>query len=190
MDPAQESAIQGMPQSWNRYAYGLASPLLYVDEDGRSAALAIGAAPGVPWAGISSPAVAAPAVPLLAAGAVGVGLGYLANQIPGVSEALTNDAVSDQLSTVLYSSKADASRRLVHSKLLTVQQHIMKYPSPDRKDPDDESKKRGVYNRMRRHLDQAKDRLKRLPPKQREALNRLIRHTEDQLERWWSGGGR
>lgn len=35
MDPAQESAIQGMPQSWNRYAYGLSNPVRYLDSDGR-----------------------------------------------------------------------------------------------------------------------------------------------------------
>jgi RHS repeat-associated protein len=44
VDPAQESADQQQPQSWNRYTYSLGNPLKYVDQDGKNPVLVIAAA--------------------------------------------------------------------------------------------------------------------------------------------------
>ncbi len=40
VDPARRSQNPRMPQSWNRYVYGLNSPMKYVDPDGNSAVIA------------------------------------------------------------------------------------------------------------------------------------------------------
>jgi hypothetical protein len=67
-------------------------------------------------------------------------------------------------------------------------QHIAKYPSPNPNDPRDKSDKEGVYNRMKKHLEQAREKLKRLSGKTAKNYEELIRRTEEQLENWWSGG--
>lgn len=44
VDPERESVNLRVPQTWNRYSYALNNPVLYVDPDGRAAA--------IPWGGV------------------------------------------------------------------------------------------------------------------------------------------
>jgi hypothetical protein len=123
----------------------------------------------------------------LAAGA-GIGLGTAVNQIPGVSDALTVDVLSESLANVLLASSNQKNRDFVSTKIATVQQHIGPggYSPPDPNDPNDRDLKKGIFNRKEKHLEQARDKLKELSPKQRAQFENLLKTTEAQLKRWWS----
>lgn len=47
MDPTQESALASEPQTWNRYAYTLGSPINLVDPDGQAATLPLAITGGI-----------------------------------------------------------------------------------------------------------------------------------------------
>jgi RHS repeat-associated protein len=181
------------PGSWNRYVYAESNPLKYVDPDGKAAELAI---PAELWlagegGGAAGGGLAAGVGPLLLAAGAGVALGYGVNQIPGVSEALTFDALSEALANVFLSGAGEATRNFINTKVSTVLQHIATYTPPDPNDDKDRGNKRNIYNRMKDQLKQAREKLKRLPgDRQRQAFEELIRRTEEQLENWWSGGAK
>jgi RHS repeat-associated protein len=174
------------PQSWNRYSYAKDNPLKYIDPNGETAELALEFLLASPDAAVGGGFLAGGAAPVALAGAAGVGLGWAVNQIPGVSEALTIRALSDALSNVFLSGQAEATRNFINAKVTTVLQHIAKYSSP--KDSDDRGNKKNIYERMKKQLEQAKSRLKRLSGKTATSYEDLIRRTEEQLENWWSGG--
>ena len=66
-------------------------------------------------------------------------------------------------------------------------EHVGRYPPPDPNDPHDRSDKKGVGDRMRKHLEAAKERLKRLKGKTREIYEGRIRAAEEALEDWIAG---
>jgi len=63
--------------------------------------------------------------------------------------------------------------------------HIARYP-PNPNDPDDKSNKKDIYDRMKKQLEQAAGRIKRIAGSDRQqAAMKLIKHTLEQLEAWW-----
>jgi hypothetical protein len=116
-----------------------------------------------------------------------VGFGYAVNQIPGVSEALTFQPLSNAMVNVFFASQADNARNLINAKVTTVLAHISSYSSPGGpNEPDDRNRKKNIYERMKRHLDQARDKLKRLPgDKQKEEHAKRIRGAAEKLEKRW-----
>ncbi len=107
VDPI-DSGFSGNPQSWNKYTYGLDNPLKYVDRNGQAAELVLGVPIAGTAAGTSSTVLIGTGPGLFVAAAIGIPIGYAVNQIPGVSEALTDPAISDFLSDVLFAEDASA----------------------------------------------------------------------------------
>lgn len=181
------------PQSWNRYMYAKGNPLLYVDPNGEEATAAVGAGTwffGQGGAGAGFLAGAAGPTAGVATGGVvliaGVGLGYAVNQIPGVSEHLTFQPVSNAIANVFFATQADSARNLINAKVTTVLMHISSYSSPGGpNEPDDRSRKKNIYERMKKHLEQARDKLKRLKGKQKDDYARKIKDAAEKLEKWW-----
>jgi hypothetical protein len=120
-------------------------------------------------------------------GAAGYGLGILVNRIPVGGGDTVGTAVSNSFFDLFFSSQADNTRNFVNRKITTVLSHIGSYPPPNSEDPNDQSWKKNIGDRMRKHLEAARNRLKRLPKRQLEEYEELIRRTEEQLERWISG---
>jgi RHS repeat-associated protein len=184
----------GEPQVWNRYSYAKGNPVKFVDPNGEAAQVAVGAeflrfsAGG---ASVAEGATASAAGPLVLAAGAGIALGYAANEyIPGFSEAVTSDLLSEGLSAIFFSSAGAAAEAFINLKVTTVQEHIQNYSAPDPNDPNDRSDKKNIVERMRKHLEAAKDRIKRIPgKKRRKQAEELINRTQEQLERWWNGGG-
>jgi RHS repeat-associated protein len=177
------------PHSWNRYTYAKSSPIKHVDPDGYAAELVIGAPFVAGGTAAGGGAAATAAAPLILATSAGVAIGYGVNQIPGVSAALTIQPLSDALANIFFSGgQGAAARDFINAKVVTVLQHIGKYSPPDPNDRRDQSDKKGLGDRLRKHLEAARNRLKRLKGNTREQYEELIRRTEDALEEWIAGG--
>lgn len=183
-------AYLGTPQSWNRYAYARGNPLLYVDPDGEEAVAALAtntwligqggsgaAASGAGLAGVGAAAA------VVGAGAAGYGVGTLIRQIPGIDQ-----VIQGALDSLFFASQAEGARNLINTKVTTVLLHIQSYSSPGGpNEPDDRRRKRNIYERMKKHLEQARDKLKRLPEKQRDDYAGRIRDAAEKLDKWWQG---
>jgi len=113
--------------------------------------------------------------------------GTLINQIPTGGGQTVGDRISNALANVLFSGSANDTRAFIDAKVTTVLEHISRYAPPDPNDPDDKSRKKNIAKRMKKHLEAARNRLKRLRGNTKEQYAELIRRTEELLDRWIAG---
>jgi RHS repeat-associated protein len=180
------------PQSWNRYCYALDSPLKLVDPDGEAAVAAV-AAPALVGSGAAGGTAAGvvaalgPGALAVGVGAAGYGLGILVNRIPVGGGDTVGEEISNAMVGLFFSSRAGDARNLINTRVATVLEHISKYSPPDPNNPHNRSDRKNIWEKMRQRLESARDKLKRLPKRQQEHYEQLIRRAEEELERWWAG---
>lgn len=172
------------PQSWNRFAYGWGNPMKFVDRNGESVSLTLGAGASLESAGIaaaleSAAAAATAAAPLALAAGAGVAIGYGVNQFPGVSEFLTIDLVSSSIASVLLTDSTLLVQDAINKNVVDVLGEISNYPPPP--DPGDKDK---ILEKLQEKLEKAKKEIQNLPKRARKDFFRLIERTEKALIIW------
>lgn len=121
MDPVDIRSASKKPQRWNKYAYALSNPTKLVDPDGREAASAIASVStfvSSSGGGLGSLVIGGTAAPLAVAAGVGIALGVAVNQVPGVSDTLTLEPVSDLMAgglVILMGNSAKGGRGRIQS---------------------------------------------------------------------------
>lgn len=119
----------------------------------------------------------------------GYALGLGANEIDLGHGRTFGTWLSDAVANQVFSSKIRESQDFINKKVATVQEHVGRYAAPDPEDPNDRSRKQGIFQRMKKHLEQAKNELRHLPDRQRGHFDSLLKRTEEQLDRWFLNSG-
>ena len=105
-----------------------------------------------------------------------------------LGEQTVNEHVQDLLASAIMASRATDARDFINRKIGTVREHINLYAPPDPNDPNDQSRKKNIGERMKKHLEVARNKLKRLKGKTQQRAEEAISRAEDELDRWIKGG--
>ncbi len=117
---------------------------------------------------------------------VGVGIGTAVNRFPTGDGLTVGHHITLGLTTV-FTGRSGESKDFINTKIKTVYDHISTYSPPEPDNQDDRSRKKNIFNRMKKHLEQGKQKLKQLRGKTKDQFEQLIRNAEKSLDDWWKG---